>query len=487
MQTWERRMRAVGRTMLATTNQLLGRFRVPHELSMFLEDEERRSHVWMAYARFALVGIFLILALLGAEGYESWEQASYDITTIVMFLPAAFVQLFAARFERPNAWLKYVIITVDVIMLGYLAATPAPYSVEPGSIAAVEEVIRIYRGQEMQVLFIFYSWVLISLSARFVAYFGFLLWLAWIGQLIGVLIQPDVFTMNELPEILRGAARSVIERHPRYVDPDIAAQNMGFIFVLTLGFIVVIRRTRSLTRRLFKSERSRSSLSRYFSPDTVQRILDARQSGVHSERRDTVILFADLVGFTSEAETLPPDQVFELLREFHGVVEDQVFSHKGTMEKYIGDAVLATFGGLDGGPDDATRALGCAIALRRAMSKLNRKRRARGSHALTLAIGLHYGPTVSGVIGEGRNMAFLVTGAAVAIANRVQAEARRLDADIVLSDAFAARCKNEVGCEDRMKDFQLEPACRLKGLSQPVSLWYRPRPKSAATASTPVT
>ena len=66
----------------------------------------------------------------------------------------------------------------------------------------------------------------------------------------------------------------------------------------------------------------------------------------------------------------------------------------------------------------------------------------------------------------------------VALANRVQAEARRLRADIVISDAFAARCRTETGCEERMAGFEKEAACQLKGFSQPISLWYRPRLRS---------
>ena len=475
MQAMERKFRKACEQGLALLDHILAWFRVPHELERFLKSEERQTHVWMAYARFALVGIFLFFALMQWNNYDSWDHAIYRIGMPLIFLPAAMVQLLASRFDRPNGWLKYVIISIDVLMLGYLTATPLPYMVEAGSPEAIEEMIRIYRGQEMQSLYILYSWVLISQSARFVAYFGVLLWVAWITHLYGILQLPDVFTMNEVPEFLQGATQSVIERHPRFVDSDIAGQNMSIVFILTVGFIVVIRRTRSLTARLFRSEQSRTALSRYFSPDIVDRVLGSKHSGLQSDRRDTVILFADLIDFTHVAEDLPPDEVFELLREFHGVIESDVFSHNGTMEKYIGDAVLATFGGLDGSADDAGRALSCALSLQTAMGKLNKARQKRGARPLDLAIGLHYGPTVSGVIGEGRNMAFVVTGASVAIANRVQAEARKLKADIVLSDAFFDRCQSERGGKARLKKFKSAPARKLKGLSQPVSLWSRPR------------
>lgn len=453
-------------------------FTIPRAYARFLDSEERHTQAWMAYARFALVGIFLFFTLVSVGEMDSRDEFFWDVGTTLAFVPAGLIQLWIARFNRPNRWVKYVIITTDVIMLSYLATTIPPYAEIGGLAGTVEESIRAYRDQDMQILYIFYAWVLVSQSARFVTYFGFLLWMAWLGQMISVLVLPDVFTVDNLPEILQGAPQSVIERHPRYVDPDIAVQNMGLVFVLTLSFIVVIRRTRSLTSRLFKAEQSRSALSRYFSPDVVDRVISDGDTGACSNRRDTVILFADLVDFTREAEALPPHEVFELLREFHGEVEKRVFSHNGTLEKYIGDAVLATFGGLEGNADDACRALSCALSLQEAMADLNARRIARGARPLELAIGLHYGPTVSGIIGEGRNMAFVVTGAAVAIANRVQSEARRLNADLVLSDSFAARCRAEGDCEVRMRGFDLEPACRLKGLTQPVSLWYRRRLRS---------
>lgn len=483
MEAWVQTMRRTGGIIARAMDRLVGLFKVPEALADFLIAEDRRTQVWMAYARFAVVGVFLLFTLLSWPDFNTPEELAYDLWTTLIFVPAGVIQLLAARSKRSHRWLKYVVITADVWMLTALVTTVPSFQAEPGSVQATEAMIRTYRNQDLFLIYILYAWVLISQSARFVAYFGLLVWIAWIAHLIGVLIQPGVFTMDNPPEMLQGAARAVIERDTRYVDPDIAGSHLSITFVLTLGFIVVIRRTRNLTARLFRSEQSRTALSRYFSPDVVERVLTVRDAGLLGNRRDTVILFADLVDFTRQAEALPPDQVFELLREFHGVMESQVFAHSGTLEKYIGDAVLATFGGLEGGGDDAARAMACAVDLQDAMGKLNRRRVERGAPPLELAIGLHYGPTVSGVIGEGRNMAFVVTGASVAIANRVQAEARRLNADIVISEDFARRCRSEGNCEPRMADFELEASCRLKGLSQPLSLWYRPRMRAVESAA----
>lgn len=475
IQEWVKYARRAGGWIAAVWQRFVRKSEVPDAYARFLTVEARHTHAWMAYARFAVIGIFLFFGALSIGDYDSVDEAVFDIGSTLAFAPAGLIQLWFSRFEQPNRWLKYVVLTIDVAMLAFLAMTVPPYMVTSDFAGTIEETIRAYREQDMQILYILFAWVLISQSVRLVLYFGALLWLAWLTQFVFVLTLPDAFTIELLPDILEGAPMSVIERHPRYIDPDIAGQNMGLILILVLSFTVVIRRSRRLTARLFKAEQSRSALSRYFSPDIIDRVITERQSGQCSSRRDTVILFADLVEFTREAEALPPQEVFELLREFHGVVESEVFAHKGTLEKYIGDAVLATFGGIEGSDDDACRALSCAMALQDAMSTLNRRRIERGARPLELAIGLHFGPTVSGIIGEGRNMAFVVTGASVAVANRVQAEARRLGADIVLSDSFAARCRREGECEARMQGFDLEPACRLKGLTQPVSLWYRAR------------
>src|SRR4030095_3854894 len=124
-------------------------------------------------------------------------------------------------------------------------------------------------------------------------------------------------------------------------------------------------------------------------------------------RRQAVgVLFADLVGFTTMAEEMTPEEFRALLRDFHGRMEEEVFRHGGCLEKFIGDALLATFGVPDTGRRDATHALACARGMLAALTAWNLEREAAGLRPLQIGLGLHYGPGVAGDLGRRRNMGF---------------------------------------------------------------------------------
>src|SRR4051812_30538255 len=121
-----------------------------------------------------------------------------------------------------------------------------------------------------------------------------------------------------------------------------------------------IARMRDLERRRAASERARTNLARYFSPNLVE-MLAARDEPLGAVRRQTVaVLFVDIVGFTRMAERMTPEAVVTMLRRFHDRMTAQIFACDGTVEKYIGDEIFAVFGLPEATPDDAANALRCA-------------------------------------------------------------------------------------------------------------------------------
>ena len=127
-------------------------------------------------------------------------------------------------------------------------------------------------------------------------------------------------------------------------------------------------------------------------------------------RQDVAALFVDIVGFTRMAESIQPEQVMQLLRDFHQRMEAAVFAHHGTLEKYIGDALFATFGVPRNTDHDASDALSCAFAICQRLKQWNGERAVNGESLIQIGIGLHYGPAMLGDIGSERNMAFAVVG-----------------------------------------------------------------------------
>ena len=108
------------------------------------------------------------------------------------------------------------------------------------------------------------------------------------------------------------------------------------------------------------AERARGNLARYFPPKIVDTLAARDEPFGPPRQQDVAVLFSDIRGFTAMSETMSPAEVMELLRDFHGRMEAVVFEHNGTLDKFIGDALLATFGTPDTGERDATDALTCA-------------------------------------------------------------------------------------------------------------------------------
>jgi adenylate cyclase len=211
---------------------------------------------------------------------------------------------------------------------------------------------------------------------------------------------------------------------------------------VTIGKTVAdITKLRDLERRRAAAERARINLSRYFSPNLVE-ILATRDEPLGAVRRQIVAaLFCDIVGFTAMAETMPPEAVVAVLREFHERMMAQIFACGGTVEKYIGDAILAVFGVPTESADDAANALRCADMMFTALDQWNNEREARSEPRLAMGIGLNYGPAVFGDVGSKHSMSFAVIGDTVNTASRLQGLTRILDTPLVVGDALVNAIK----------------------------------------------
>jgi adenylate cyclase len=189
-------------------------------------------------------------------------------------------------------------------------------------------------------------------------------------------------------------------------------------------------------------------------------------------RRQAVgVLFADLAGFTTLAEEMAPEEVMALLRAFHGRMEDEVFRHGGCLEKFIGDAMLATFGVPDVGARDATDALACARSMLASLEAWNGERAAAGLPPLRMGVGLHYGQAVLGDIGSQRSMAFATVGDTINVASRLQALTRELDARLVASGELVAAVEGEAADLSLLARLTPRGSRTLRGRDTPLTIW----------------
>ncbi len=174
--------------------------------------------------------------------------------------------------------------------------------------------------------------------------------------------------------------------------------------------------------RLLAETRIRNDLSRYLSPEVVEEIIhhpDRMKLG--GERRTVTVLFADIVGFTSLAERLRPEEVVAILNELFTFATEIILRRGGTIDKFIGDCIMAVFGAPSSAPDDAVRAVQAAEDLMRWIDVGNRRWRKAYDIELQLAIGINTGPVVAGNVGSEKRMEYTVIGDTVNVAARLEA------------------------------------------------------------------
>jgi adenylate cyclase len=234
---------------------------------------------------------------------------------------------------------------------------------------------------------------------------------------------------------------------------------------------LAVRRSNALLISHAGIERERTNLARYFSPNVVEQLSGNDEPLKQVRTQDVAVLFADIVGFTAYADGRDPKQVIETLRQFHERMEREVFQHGGTLDKYLGDGLMATFGTPFAGDSDALNALRCARGMIAAIAELNRERTVRSEPPIQVSVGLHYGQVVLGDIGLNR-LEFAVIGTTVNAASRLEALTREFGCAIVVSDALVQQARTETN--QSSTDFALlveQPAQTIRGLERPVGIW----------------
>ncbi|HET6331259.1 MAG TPA: adenylate/guanylate cyclase domain-containing protein, partial [Holophagaceae bacterium] len=202
---------------------------------------------------------------------------------------------------------------------------------------------------------------------------------------------------------------------------------------------------------------------RYHSPAVVDQILKNSQNkeapGLQAKRCEITVLFADISGFTRMSEGLEPLQLAGILNRTFEALTEQIFVRGGTLDKYIGDAIMAFFGAPNPEPDHAQRAVEAAVAMQEVLKILNAER-PEGFPELRMRIGINSGEAFAGDIGSEKRMDYTVMGATVNLASRLESSVAK-PGMIVVGPATSGRLKG--------MELRALPAAALKGIEQEVS------------------
>jgi adenylate cyclase len=245
---------------------------------------------------------------------------------------------------------------------------------------------------------------------------------------------------------------------------DLTFLSIVTAFTALIALIGVYWREQSvrLVRETSVEQLRRERLGRYFSPQVASLVeAGAMESG--AGRREVTVLFADLRDFTKRAEILDPRQVVVLLNRFHTAMVAVVFANGGTLDKYLGDGLMAYFGAPVAQNDQAARAVRCAVGMQRALDALNRQGGVPGDGALRMGIGVHTGAAVVGDIGADTRREFTVIGDAVNVAARLEQLTKEYNAPVLVSASTMTAAGGE--------GFRLVDKVTLRGRSEAVEVY----------------
>ncbi|MDX6692694.1 MAG: adenylate cyclase, partial [Blastocatellia bacterium] len=215
--------------------------------------------------------------------------------------------------------------------------------------------------------------------------------------------------------------------------------------------------------RLAREEVARANYGRFLPEYVVKQMLENPESfklGGINQR--ITVLFADIRGFTRLSEHAQPEKVVQLLNKYFSAMTDIIFAHGGTLDKYIGDGLMALFGAPTATPQDATNALNTAVAMQRRITGINEELRAEGFPEIGAGIGLHTGEATVGYIGSERRSEYTAIGDTVNLASRLESNAK--GGQILLS----AETAQAAGSRYTLRP--LEPIM-VKNRTQPVPLF----------------
>jgi adenylate cyclase len=461
-------------TAMATATEA----RIEDRLTVAFEQEERAA--WMLVVRVRLWASALIAgyALLWDQGLVQLFWAACGLT---FGLLGPVYRIFA-RSRLGGPWQGYLFVTADAVLLTALLLWRNPFLDQPWPLAMS------YRYPGFLYFFVLLALTALTFAPRVVLWSGIASAMAWSVGIAVVLGRPGVFSELDLTNItsVPTMAHLATFLDPYFVALDGRAMEIFTLLVVAGILATAVSRSRRLARTQIMTERARANLTRYFSPSLVDQ-LAASDAPFGPVRSATVaVLFADIVGFTRLSESADPQAVIRVLRDFHGRMARAVFDNNGTVDKYIGDCIMATFGTPQAGPRDAWNALACARAMLDRLDAFNDERRAEGKFPLAIGIGLHYGPAVLGDIGDERRVEFAVIGDTVNVASRLEALTRESGSPLLVSDETVEAARREGAGPADLSGLVEGGETGVRGRDGRIRLWaLAPDPAKAAALPLP--
>jgi adenylate cyclase len=415
-----------------------------------LHEEELSGFAFAFKARAIALGVVFLWVVLSS----SWTRLPVLIAAMALFFAVGWIG-YATRKSRYMLAIQAVCALIDVAIIVLASHYPEHDWYEWALQSWLRRSAFLYLVAYVAASALTFSVkiVLVTGAAAFVGQlvsFAFVLYSAErVDSFRGFTAQSALDLLRQLIEV-------------QGIDPVVFMANQLVLLAITTGLIAgAISRARRHVERAVLAETERANLGRYFSPNVVERLASDVRGLEAGRAQDAAVMFVDVIGSTRRMEAITPEEVIAVIRAFHRRIVPIVFRHNGSVDKFLGDGLMAVFGAPEKTPHEARDALLCAVEILDTIDQWRDQLIAVGRVATTVGIGIHFGPVIQGNVGIADRLEFTTLGDTVNVASRLESMTRQFDAGILLSlENLAAAERSSplpADLKARCRDLGLQP------------------------------
>lgn len=362
----------------------------------------------LAYLRgFVFIAVTLVFWATGTLAHE--HMAMFSVVGLGALAVASLVLAWSGFF-RP--WLPWAFATLDVGLLVHCVGLLA--------LAMGMPFVDMLAAPGASLIFVLLATAAVRHRPFLVLYTGGLFVAAWAA------LWATTEAGGPLPAIPSGSLADEVVR-------------LSIVALTATILFVAVERTRRALADSIMEARLRTNLARFFSPGMADELARSEQVATSFKPQKAAVMFVDIRGFTSMAEGMGARELAQFLNDYRRRMAFPISQHRGIIDKFIGDGIMAVFGVPQPGDQDARNAVQCALDILAASDSWNRERAQAGLSPIQLGVGIHYGDVTAGALGDEQRLEFTVIGDTVNAANRIEELAGEIGARLLVSaDALEA-------------------------------------------------
>lgn len=392
---------------------------------------EMKNEKTVALVRFVLFSVTSVMDILSYLGWINYTIVTPSFITVALdfvFLLFASIVLFIVNFLPYQSYLKFFTITLDYFIIGLMIFLDPTIQKGNGLIyfIAMTSAIFVYQFNQLRH--------------------------SKTGTIYGAFLAFVYFVVISF---------GLGEEYPF----DILPMMIGLAMILGVGYVTTVSNI-----EMVKEANTKQMMERFLPSQLVSEFYKNKvQLEPGGENKEVTILFSDIRSFTKFSEQRTAEEVVLFLNEYLSRMTDVIFKFNGTIDKFIGDAIMTVFGAPFKNEDDALRAVKTAVEMIRELTKLNQKMDL-GSDDLKVGIGIHTGEAIVGNIGSDRRLDYTVIGDNVNLASRIEGLTKHYGCSILISDTTYLQIEGKYGDSDGFVVREIDRVV-VKGKSKAITIY----------------